>query len=212
MFTNGGTVPRVVDRHPTAQAMVELAIQALDEGGEAAVKVDAIVRHCQVSVTSLYHHFGSREGLIEAALIERYSRIVLTNVDDFVTGVKDSSNPDDMKLLIERFIPFLQGKLNRDVRFARAAAVGAAISRPALRDHMGQVQEAQAHVLADALEDGQRRGIVRTGIDAMSLAYWLSGIVFGKILLEITSPSDDQEKTYSDLTVQAVESVLLPRL
>ncbi|MFM7490039.1 MAG: TetR/AcrR family transcriptional regulator [Actinomycetota bacterium] len=200
------------DRHPTAQAMVELAMEALDEGGEAAVKVDAIVRQCQVSVTSLYHHFGSREGLIEAALIERYSRIVLTNVDDFVSGVKQSSSRDDMKSLIGRFVPFVQGRPNRDVRFARAAAVGAAISRPALRDHMGRVQETQAHVLADALEDGQRRGIVCTGVDAMSLAFWLSGIVFGKILLEITSPSDDQEKIYSDLTVQAVESVLLPRL
>lgn len=212
MFTNGGTVRRVGDRHPTAQAMVELAMEALDEGGEAAVKVDAIVRQCQVSVTSLYHHFGSREGLIEAALIERYSRIVLTNVDDFVSGVKQSSSRDDMKSLIGRFVPFVQGRPNRDVRFARAAAVGAAISRPALRDHMGRVQETQAHVLADALEDGQRRGIVCTGVDAMSLAFWLSGIVFGKILLEITSPSDDQEKIYSDLTVQAVESVLLPRL
>ena len=212
MFTNGGTVRRVGDRHPTAQAMVELAMEALDEGGEAAVKVDAIVRQCQVSVTSLYHHFGSREGLIEAALIERYSRIVLTNVDDFVSGVKQSSSRDDMKSLIGRFVPFVQGRPNRDVRFARAAAVGAAISRPALRDHMGRVQETQAHVLADALEDGQRRGIVRTGVDAMSLAFWLSGIVFGKILMEITSPSDDQEKIYSDLTVQAVESVLLPRL
>ena len=212
MFTNGGTVPRVGDRHPTAQAMVELAMEALDEGGEAAVKVDAIVRQCQVSVTSLYHHFGSREGLIEAALIERYSRIVLTNVDDFVSGVKQSSSRDDMKSLIGRFVPFVQGRPNRDVRFARAAAVGAAISRPALRDHMGRVQETQAHVLADALEDGQQRGIVRTGVDAMSLAFWLSGIVFGKILMEITSPSDDQEKIYSDLTVQAVESVLLPRL
>jgi len=212
MFTNGGTVRRVGDRHPTAQAMVELAMEALNEGGEAAVKVDAIVRQCQVSVTSLYHHFGSREGLIEAALIERYSRIVLTNVDDFVSGVKQSSSRDDMKSLIGRFVPFVQGRPNRDVRFARAAAVGAAISRPALRDHMGRVQETQAHVLADALEDGQRRGIVCTGVDAMSLAFWLSGIVFGKILLEITSPSDDQEKIYSDLTVQAVESVLLPRL
>ena len=212
MFTNGGTVPRVVDRHPTAQAMVELAIQALDEGGEAAVKVDAIVRQCQVSVTSLYHHFGSREGLIEAALIERYSRIVLTNVDDFVSGVRSSSTLDDMKALIERCVPFLQGKSNREVRLARAAAVGAAISRPALRESMGRVQETQATVLADALEDGQQRGIVRSGVDALSLAYWLSGIVFGKILLEITSPSDDLDRSYSDLSVQAIESVLLPRI
>lgn len=200
----------MAERHPTAQAMVELAMQALNEGGEAAVKVDAIVRQCQVSVTSLYHHFGSREGLIEAALIERYSRILVTNVDDFVSGVKESSNRDEMKTLIERFVPFLQGKENREVRFARAAAVGAAISRPALRESMGRVQETQAHLLADALADGQRRGIVRTGVDALSLAYWLSGIVFGKILLEITSPSDDQEATYSNLTVQAIESVMLP--
>ena len=200
------------ERHPTAQAMVELAIQALNEGGEAAVKVDAIVRQCQVSVTSLYHHFGSREGLIEAALIERYSRIVVTNVDDFVVGVKKSRNCDEMKSLIERFVPFLQGRDNRAVRFARAAAVGAAINRPALRESMGKVQDEQAHVLADALEDGQRRGVVRSGVDALALAYWLSGIIFGKILLEIASPTDDQETSYSELTVQAVESVLLPRL
>ncbi|MBU3689378.1 MAG: hypothetical protein B7C54_03745 [Acidimicrobiales bacterium mtb01] len=200
------------ERHPTAQAMVELAIQALNEGGEAAVKVDAIVRKCQVSVTSLYHHFGSREGLIEAALIERYSRIVVTNVDDFVSGVKSSRDRTEMKSLLERFVPFLQGRANREVRFARAAAVGAAINRPALRETMGKVQDQQAQVLADALADGQRRGIVRSGVDALSLAYWLSGIVFGKILLEIASPSDDQESTYSELSVQAIESVVLPAI
>ena len=200
------------ERHPTAQAMIELAIQALDEGGEAAVKVDAIVRHCQVSVTSLYHHFGSREGLIEAALIERYARLMASNVDEFVDGVNRSTTPDEMKRMIEQFVPFLQGKINRGLRFARAAAVGAAISRPALRESMGHVQELQAKVLADALADGQRRGIVRAGVDALSLAYWLSGIVFGKIILEITSPSEAQENLYSALTVEAVESVLLPGL
>jgi hypothetical protein len=47
-------------------------------------------------------------------------------------------------------------------------------------------------------------------VDALSLAYWLSGIVFGKILLEITSPTDDQETSYSELTVQAVISTVIP--
>ena len=52
--------------------ILALAIKAIDTGGEASIRVKQIADEAGTSVTSIYHFFGSREGLIEAAQIARF--------------------------------------------------------------------------------------------------------------------------------------------
>lgn len=59
--------------HTSSKEMIlALAITQIDRGGEASIRVKQIAEDAGTSVTSIYHFYGSREGLIEAAQIARF--------------------------------------------------------------------------------------------------------------------------------------------
>ncbi len=67
---------------------LDAAIAMFDEGGEAALRIDELAKQVGVAKTSLYHHFGDREGLIVAAQAERYRRSILIGIDETLAAVE----------------------------------------------------------------------------------------------------------------------------
>ena len=51
--------------------ILELAVAAIDAGGEAEIRVNHLVAQVGVTPPVLYYHFGNRDGLVIAAQIER---------------------------------------------------------------------------------------------------------------------------------------------
>jgi AcrR family transcriptional regulator len=51
----------------TRRAIIETATRLFAEHGYAAVSIDAVLAACEISRGALYHHFASKEALLEAA-------------------------------------------------------------------------------------------------------------------------------------------------
>jgi AcrR family transcriptional regulator len=58
----------------TREWVLAVALEQLDVGGEAAVRVDQISAESGASIGSIYHHFGDREGVIAAGQLRRAGR------------------------------------------------------------------------------------------------------------------------------------------
>ena len=58
----------------TRERVIEVVIALLEEGGEAAVRIEEVRRRSGVSIGSLYHHFADRDGLIAAGQLRRFAR------------------------------------------------------------------------------------------------------------------------------------------
>ena len=58
----------------TQQAIVDQAIEIIEEHGEVALRVQDLAERTGASISSIYYFFTDREGLIAAAQAERYSR------------------------------------------------------------------------------------------------------------------------------------------
>ena len=56
------------------ERILELAVEAIDAGGEEAIRVNDIAAEAGVTVPTLYRHFGSRDGLVEAAQTYRFRK------------------------------------------------------------------------------------------------------------------------------------------
>src|SRR5258707_10478653 len=69
-------------RSATAHSLLQATIDAIDMGGEAAVRVQEIADAAGVQIPILYRQFGSRDGLIQAAQIERLSRALAREMDE----------------------------------------------------------------------------------------------------------------------------------
>ena len=194
--------------HPTAQAMVDLAIKALEEGGEAAVRVDAIVKEVGVSITSLYHHFGDRDGLVAVAQEQRYIGVIAKNTALVSDALRRISTKSQMEQLFIEFVTLLQGPENQLQRRSRSATLGSALSRPALLDRISRIQREQINNLAVDFARLQDIGVVRSDIPADSIAFWITGTIYGKILSEL-DPQEDIADDYVRLTFESFIKTLL---
>ena len=189
--------------------MVDLAIKALEEGGEAAVRVDAIVKEVGVSITSLYHHFGDRDGLVAVAQAQRYIGVIAGNTALVSDTLKKISTKSQMEQVFIEFVTLLQGPVNQPQRRSRSAVLGSALSRPALLDQISSIQRDQVEFLAVDFARLQEIGVIRSDISAQSIAFWITGTIYGKILSELNPREESIHDDYVRLTFESFIKTLL---
>ena len=68
----------------TRARLLNAAVFVIDQGGVKALKVRDVSARAGVKEPSVYHYFGNRDGLVEAAQAKRYIRglLELTEVFD----------------------------------------------------------------------------------------------------------------------------------
>lgn len=198
-------------RHPTASALLERALDVIEADGEQAVRVEEISSACGVSITSLYHHFGSREGLIEAAQAERFVRVATANLIAFEAEISTLTEPQEFRQLIERWVRDLLHGSMAVSRRARTEILASAFTRPNLRDRVVESQRTYNDILVRLLEDAQRRGIVTSAIPALDLTYCIHGITFGRVISEIDPEARDRvAESYCRFVTDSLTALLTP--
>lgn len=127
----------------TADRLLDAALQVYAEAGEQGVTVGALTKTSGVSLGSLYHHFGSVDGLM-SALLQRWLGRLLTEMAASVersrtarTGVRAlvraylkfiEENPDAARLLHSSYADRLgmaQARQLRDAQEARLSPLTA---------------------------------------------------------------------------------------
>ena len=63
--------PKQVRAVDTIALVISEADKALKAGGEASVRIQEISKAARVSIGSIYHHFGDRDGLIARRHLSR---------------------------------------------------------------------------------------------------------------------------------------------
>jgi AcrR family transcriptional regulator len=199
----------VADPAPTAQRVLDAAVEVIDHHGEVGIRVQDLAHGVGISVTSIYRLFDSRDGLIEAAQAERYVRSLMSDLQRFSVAAEACRSFDDVVRLVDETLDeYLTERFAPD-RMTRANVLGSAQSRPRLAEALAAAQHRFDQGLVAALEPLQRSGWIRTDLDLASLAPWLAGIVLSRLLIEI-GPSGADGQRWNDYTREAVLSVLRP--
>jgi AcrR family transcriptional regulator len=95
-----------VQRNPdrTRRRLLQAAIKLFARQGFHAVSVDEIVEQAKVNKRMVYHYFGSKDALFEAALVEVYGRIESIEFQAFESG---HSPTEKLSHLLESYFQFL---------------------------------------------------------------------------------------------------------
>lgn len=195
-------------RSPSADRLLELAIQTVDDKGEAAVRVQELCDEAGVAITVLYRFFGNREGLIEAVHAERYVRTLLDDTAQFAAAVDDCRSGDDVRQLLERTMRRFFSIREAPSRMMRANAVGSAHSRPELATALAEAQERFNTALGEALATLQRNGWIRQDLHPHTLAAWLAGQVLSRVLIEL-GPTRAKATEWNRMTRTAILAVVM---
>lgn len=171
-------------RAPDLDAVVGVACELLLTHGEGGFRIDELLERTGISKSSLYLHFGDRDGIIAKACVEIYSRQVTRNIESIIGLLGRSSTQDEllksMELLIDAVI-----HQDDDVRWNRAMVMAAARHRPELWSELGRAQAAMNLALAEQIEELRSRGLVTSTEDARELALFVQFSTFGRIFRDL---------------------------
>ena len=183
--------------------ILDLAVAAIDAGGEAAVRVNHIVAEIGVTPPVLYYHFGSREGLVIAAQIERYTRQTRSDVEAIGRAVARCGSSDDLRMTL--VITWKRSLAERaESRWRRTRVVGSAYARPELEAAVARAQDEIVAGLVEILEPCRDRGWLRDGIDLPSVVAWHHSLLIGRVHIEHGSQQGEPVE-WDRLTIDALE-------
>jgi AcrR family transcriptional regulator len=194
--------------HPTSEELIlNIAIDMIEERGIEGLRIQDVSREAGLAVTSIYHFFQSREGLVVAAQAERFIRSHRALTAEFLAQVAAAPTSDDLRRVILDRITFFFSPGRELERLRRLNILGSAVSRPELvtkmRDALTEVNDEAAKTITIA----QEAGLVTRQVDPATTAMWISSLIQARSLIELI-PLDIDYDEWSRLTITAVTSAL----
>ncbi len=194
-------------QHSTKARILAEAVRVIDGQGEAAVRIHDIQAVCQVTAPSIYHFFGSREGLVIEAQAERLLR-AFNEYDPVVdTQLANVASKEELRTVVRSFLDMFWYPERTAVRAQRLSALGSAVGRPELTDLFARVIGDYVAVMCRRLEPFQNKGWIRADLDLGVFNYWLMGLILGRVYIEFggnTGPFPE----WNAMTQGAVEYTL----
>lgn len=176
----------------TVALVIDAARRAMRTAGETAVRVQEISSETGVSIGSIYHHFGDREGLIRAAYVRQFGEAVAADVERLKTWSATLTSTQDLRDRYEDMVNFLANYFEMMPVAERAAIVGSAVNRADLRAAIAESHTKLTDGLTEVMQNLSNAGILKQHIAPRAAAQVILGLLHGRVLTEI-----DNDKSIS---------------
>lgn len=178
----------------TRERVIEVVIALLEEGGEAAVRIEEVRQRSGVSIGSLYHHFTDRDGLIAAGQLRRFARFAEAEIAALSDIVREAADLEAFRTALRTLTLHTSSHLRTSTRWGRVAVLASTLGREELAGDVRAIQtrltdELQAHVA-----QGQARGFFRSDLDARAIGTFVEAYSLGRVLNDVDERAvDDAE-------------------
>lgn len=198
---------RAEQSRDTRERVLAVALEQLERGGEAAVRIDEINQRSGVSIGSLYHHFGDRDGVIAAAQLRRFSRYVEAEIASLSDVVREARDRDQFRRALLSLAKGSHTALRHSVRWGRIAVMASTVGREDLRDDIAHLQTRLTDGFQAHVAQGQARGFFRGDLDARAIAAFVEAWSLGLALNDL----DDRavpESAWLEVVGVAIDALL----
>jgi AcrR family transcriptional regulator len=177
------------------KTVLDAVAERLIAGDELLIRIPEICEATGVNYGSVYHHFGSREGVIDAAYNMIFSQMV---EEDIALFRQATSGSETLQEYIAITLPIVGALNSGPERIARRALrvriIAAAATRPELHQLISETQSRLTEEWRLLVEFAQRREWIRNDISSTFLAVFFQVLVFGRALDDISEkPVDDED-------------------
>jgi AcrR family transcriptional regulator len=195
----------------TVSAILEATSKVLFEQGESRIRIQEISEATNISIGSIYHHFGNRESLVIAAFVNNFSREFRLDILVLKQAL-DSLKPTDIGEPAKQLLRKLFSQSLTDERaLQRIFILGNIASRPELRNAVSHVQTEMIDSLTDSIERVMSLGILRQVLSARAIALAVIGLMAGRVMKVLDEKSvTDQE--WNEVAVEFLGGLLNPAM
>jgi AcrR family transcriptional regulator len=169
----------------TSELLLERAIEAIERGGEAAIRVRDLAAECGVTTPIVYRHFGSREGLVVKAQATRYLRSHFEVFELFDPSTMAATSREELRAVFHAFVNWVLRPERAQFRRMRASVIGSAVSRPELAEAIRDADVQFVRHLVALFSPIQQRGMIRQDLPLEAFGMWYLGQLDGRIHLEL---------------------------
>lgn len=166
------------DDDPTRATILQVTLQLLESRGYAAVTTDLIAAQAQVSKTTIYRYWRTKQEAVIDAI-----RLKLFPLDLPELG----STEKEIRWILEHR---LEDYRNPGTLRLVASLVGASTSDPQFRPLFDEWIDRLGRAVREVIERGLRRGDVRQGIDVAALETLIAGVVARTVVMQQSIPEE----------------------
>lgn len=173
---------------PVMKAVLDEVGQRLLDLDESLIRIPDICEATGVNYGSVYHHFGSREGVIDAAYHAMFTQLAEGDLDTLRHVSETAGTFDDYIAGLSTLVGhFSSGPDQSRRRAMRVRIVAASLTRPELRTLIGATQARLTEELMRIVRYGQDRGWLRSDVTTRSIAVVLQALVVGRVIDDIST-------------------------
>lgn len=191
----------------TRSRMLDRAFAVLEAEGEQAIRVRDVAAAAGVTYSAVDHHFGGRDGLVEAAYLESYRRDLNVTMDEATAAFDAATTFADFTSIVEAIVAQNMGPARAPARRRRAIALGAAATRPHLARRMRDLEPDYVAAFTRMLDNPRRRGWIAPDLDVHAFASIYIGFVGARFIIEMAPDGADGDH-WNRLLVRALVAAL----
>ena len=189
----------------TAAKLLEFASKELDRVGPAKFDIDSVLRESKISKGSLYHHFGSKNGLLVAVETHQFTKFLTEQNTRLRDRVETCQSAGDFLALMIAVIKISGLPESRNLRKKRIRAIVVAQYDEILSEFLNIEQIKASNYLAETLQIAKDRGWLKPDVDVLATSYWIQALFIGHIMLDITG-INDLDDAWNDIGIKALRS------
>ena len=195
------------EREKTKDALLRVAIAAIEEVGEAHVRLEDILRDADASVSSLYHHYGNMRGLLDEAQLARFDAETGDNIKDFYDAVLKVRNKEEFKVVVRVAIHDAYSRSRAHNRSIAMNAFGSIFETPDYNARVVELEKSNIDLLSRALTHAKAQGLTRPDLDVEGLSAWVMGLKFSRVIPDIMD-DDAVADSWLEMTTQSLNHLL----
>lgn len=198
------------DGRETAQRILEFAEKELVASGLVNFNLDRVIEQSGVARSSVYHHFGGREGVIAAVETEYLRASLDAGIQEMMALLSNVASGEEAFALVELGVLVSGSESQKATRRRRISTLAIASNSPATMELLSHLQSSGTRKFADVLRDLRDRGLCDPIEPIDGTAHLIQSILLGRILVDILSdPVVDSQ--WSQSTSSTLRHLLRPR-
>jgi AcrR family transcriptional regulator len=177
---------RAPRKTPDLAEVIAVTTQLLLEHGEGGFRIEDVIERTGISKSSLYLHFGDRDGLVGAAYAELFTIDTNRNISQAIAAFSTVESYEQLDSIIGLLVEALV-QTPGDVRWNRIDVLAAARHRPEFLARITEAQTRMNSALEEVFRVQQALGNVRKDMDPREMAVLIQAVSFGRLFRDIDS-------------------------
>ena len=191
---------RAPRKTPNLDEVIEVANELLLKYGEGGFRIEDVIEKTGISKSSLYLHFGDRDGLVAAAYVDLFTIDTNRNISQAIAAFSNIKSSEQLDSIIGLLVESLV-QTSADVRWNRIDVLAAARHRPEFLARIIEAQTRMNSALEEVFRVQQELGNVRKDMDAREMAVLIQAVSFGRLFRDIDSRMKKDDLTqWAELT------------